>query len=147
MSFESTVTITSSNFCICTGRYFSLFRTIIGQTFRQDLLFLISCLPHLSYWCFFFFLKIYDRWDCHTTNQFYLLKYTVKFVSMPISSCTRVTANLGRVKLLWSTQKPKSFFVLWWVRCQSSNQPHFRVWWGGNGVSLKNIALNACHCK
>lgn len=53
--------------------------------------------------------KKYDRWDCHTTNQFYLLKYTVKFVSMPISSCTRVTANLGRVKLLWSTQKPKSF--------------------------------------
>jgi len=32
--------------------------------------------------------------------QFYLLLYTVESVSMPISSCTNVTANVGCVKLL-----------------------------------------------
>ncbi len=87
---------------------------------------------------FLLFLKKDDIWDWHATNQFYLLIYTVKSVSMPISSCTLVTANVGRVKLLWSTQKPKSFFFeLWWVRCQS--------WY--DGEVMRNIALNASHYK
>lgn len=78
MSYESNLTSASVLEAI------SVSLEISFDTFRLS--FLHFFLPHFSFCCF---LKMIDE-----------LIYTVKSVSMPISSCTLVTANVGRVKLL-----------------------------------------------